>query len=742
MLILLLIEIKAMQINLLRLFRRMPLNFLIIIVFTACSSDNNLVYKSENFRIFPNRVEQGEYKAVAKKNSQITSNYTGLKENTWKQKRKLFEYPAYKSNHVLLNAIYNLSLEEIDRNVLGDTLFTRESINTRDLGYASVLSLAILQPEVCQNSLMQRVKNDRIIQDPGTGGSWPVNSDRLIWAVAAWEIYKATGDNDWLRKAYFIIKNSIEENVNVTWDYHAHLFKGEASFLNKREQSYPSWMSPIDIYETYSFSNQIVHYEALQSLISMGKLLNKDIQKYVHISEALKKSIHNKFLILNKKHSSLFRYKNYDLTAEQSDGLGESLAIAWGASDQLAENIPVTKFGVPCFYPQLSNTSNLHNNTVWSFVQAYWNWAAAENKNSKAVLFGLANSIRSTALFLTNNKSILIENGEYNNKEPQTKADVLSASASISNYLRVIMGIRLTTEQLEFNPIIPRELKGKHTLNNLKYHNAILDIEILGFGNRINSFTFDGTPYKRAVVPKDIEGYHKVVIKMNNQIPTDESFTINKNKIAPPTPVLAYRNQQLQWNKIKEANHYLVFQNGDLLLETKDNYMVDLNFEEPVEYMVQAVDSLHNYSFLSKPLTLYASKYEKFLEAEAFQVKNKNSYVVLRKSDNEPYYFQVKATKKAEYEISFLYANGNGPFNDGYRCANRSFWLNSGYLGTIVFPQRGTGNWNDYGYSNSFKVKLKKGYNFFKISFEDFNNNMAEDESAIRIDKIRVLRRN
>jgi uncharacterized protein YyaL (SSP411 family) len=49
---------------------------------------------------------------------------------------------------------------------------------------------------------MQKVKNQRIIQDTGTGGSWPVSTDRMIWALAANEIYNVTGDTDWLKTAF------------------------------------------------------------------------------------------------------------------------------------------------------------------------------------------------------------------------------------------------------------------------------------------------------------------------------------------------------------------------------------------------------------------------------------------------------------------------------------------------------------------------------------------------------------
>ncbi|WP_321282119.1 hypothetical protein [Marinifilum fragile] len=720
------------------------IRFVIVLLFTlnmlACKSDNNPIFKSDRFNIYPNRVEQGEFLAIAKNKKEINSSYPHLKSNQWKLKRSLFHYPSYQSNHEILNAIYNLSLEEIDRKILNDSIFSKENITSTTLGYSGMLSLALLHPKVCQNSLMQRVKNDRIIQDAGTGGSWPISSDRLIWGTAAWEIYKTTGDIDWLRRTYFIIKNSIDDDINSIWDYHSHLFKGEASFLNQQEQSYPKWMSPTNIYETYSLSNQVVHYKALQILIEMGNLLGKDIQKYKHISEALKKSINNKFKIEDKKYLGQFRYNNYNLVSPHSDALGESLANIWDARENSAENIPIHQFGVACFHPQIPNVANYHNNRIWPFIQATWNWAAAENKNTKAVLWGLASSIRSTALFLTNKRSYSIENGDFQPTENHSNDQLLSASSAISNFLHVLMGIHLTAEELEFKPVIPREFKGKQVLSNFRYNKAILHIEVLGFGNRISSFTFDGTPYKRAVVPKNIEGHHKIVIKMNNEIPIDEKINMVEHFYSPETPSLSYKNNQLQWNEINNATHYKVYKNGELLLETKDTHMVEVNFTYPTEFCVQSVDSLNHHSFLSKPVLLYERRYEKLIEAEIFLSKRKSSFVTLKKTDKEPYYFQVIAPRDGSYKLSFLYANGNGDVNTGDKCASRSLWQNNGYIGTIVFPQRGKGKWNDYNYSNSFHVDLKKGYNFFKISFEEFNNNMNGERNDVRIDKIRLLR--
>ena len=719
-----------------------------------CNPDNQILYQSEHFSIHPNRVEQGDLTAIAINDESIKSNYpisTQSNETIWELSQNLDSLPKYESSSSLLNALYKLALDESEMIISNDTIFTSnkkiQAANTSDLAYATILSMAITHPKIAMKNLLNKVKHGKIVQNSGTGGSWPISSDRMIWSTAAWELYLSTGDLDWLKKAYFIIKNSTEDDLNVIWDYKNHLFKGEASFLNKREQSYPAWMEPKDIAESYSLNIQAIHYNSLKVLIKMGKILSKDTQKYEHVSHALKGSIKQKFWLTDKNRYSQFLYQSDHLSAsKKSENLGEAMLVLWDIipmerKTAIVNNTSVSAYGISCFSPQIANVPTYHNNAIWPFVQAFWNQAAAQTNNMEAVHWGLSSSLRSTALFLTNKEYFHMTTGDFKNSEKNQDAHLKSSTGLLSNYYKILLGLHYKENQLEFHPFIPREFKGRQKLTGLKYRNTTLDIEVLGFGDKIASYKLDGTHYRTAIVPKDLEGHHKITIMMNNIIAPKSSFKTSEPIIAPRTPVLTYKDHQLNWTVIDEADHYKVYQNGELLLKTQDTYMSEVQFNEPVEFMIQAVDSMGNSSFYSKPLKLFTSSYQKFLEAEDFLIHRKKNYVEFNKKDNRIYYFQVKAPRIGTYTISFLYANGNGPIDAEDKCCTRSFWLNSGYLGSIVFPQRGKNNWNDYGYTNSFTVDLKRGNNFFKISYEDFNKNMNEKIDKIRIDKIRLLRK-
>jgi hypothetical protein len=65
--------------------------------------------------------------------------------------------------------------------------------------------------------------------------------------------------------------------------------------------------------------------------------------------------------------------------------------------------------------------------------------------------------------------------------------------------------------------------------------------------------------------------------------------------------------------------------------------------------------------------------------------------------------------------------------------------VNKEYTGTIVFPQRGTDEWSNWGYSNSYTVTLRKGPNQIRLAFDSWNINMNEDVNRAMIDHVRIM---
>nr|MBD3622362.1 glycogen debranching protein [Sunxiuqinia sp.] len=184
----------------------------------------------------------------------------------WKLSEDISMKPSYQSDQPIVDALFNLSLEEAQLNIEPDsTLRTGAKwggVWTRDVSYSTLLAFAYHEPEVAKISLLKKVKRDRIIQDTGSGGAWPVSSDRTTWALAAWEIYQVTGDRQWLHAAFKVIRNTLEDDYKTLRDEQTGLYRGESSFLDWREQTYPWWMSNVDIYISENLGTNVVHYQA------------------------------------------------------------------------------------------------------------------------------------------------------------------------------------------------------------------------------------------------------------------------------------------------------------------------------------------------------------------------------------------------------------------------------------------------------------------------------------------------
>src|SRR5690606_15063112 len=112
-----------------------------------------------------------------------------------------------------------------------------------------------------------------------------------------------------------------------------------------------------------------------------------------------------------------------------------------------------------------------------------------------------------------------------------------SLSGNIGVIYKVLFGIQYNENSLTFKPFVPEALKGKRTLSSFRYRQAVLDIEVDGFGSEIRSITMDGRKLKNATLPSSLEGRHKIEIILNNN-PLDGRANKLEHTISPATPVL------------------------------------------------------------------------------------------------------------------------------------------------------------------------------------------------------------
>jgi hypothetical protein len=678
--------------------------------------------------------------------------------SSWKKTLDTSDFPQYSSDYPIADALYNLALEEARRAVEPDRTFRTgkewAGVWTRDISYSIILAQATLQPRVAMTSLLRKVSPEgRIIQDTGTGGAYPCSTDRAIWAVAAWEIYKVTGDQAWLKKVYPIIQKSLEEDAQNAYDPTSGLVRGESSFLDWREQTYPRWMQPADIYQSENLGTNAVHMQANTVLALMAKQLGDAAvaSRHEQAAATIKQAI-NQHLWLDKAgYYGQYRYgRVFPVLSPKAEALGEALSVLFDVADPsraktVVAKTPTTAFGISCIYPQIPGIPPYHNDAVWPFVQSFWALAGAKAGNEASVLASIAAVYRPAALFLTNKENFVAGNGDFAGTQINSSNMLWSLSGSLGLVYKVLFGMHYEADRLVFKPFVPQALQGGRQLLNFKYRGAVLNIKMLGFGKEIQTITLDGKPLPDAAIPASLTGVHAVRIILTSQVPAAQDTRV-ANLFSPETPQVTLANGHLRWPAVAGAQTYRVLKNGQPV-----NASGALSYAVPAggyaEYQVLAIDNKGLESFASEPLPVGAPAAEVQLETVApaagyaYKGFSGKGFVEVSTDKNTRLTIPVTAPAAGLYALDFRYANGNGPINTNNKCAIRTLRDGQGkLLGTVVLPQRGVDEWSNWGFSNPILVRLAKGKNTLTLALEPANTNMNGAVNQAMLDYLRVRR--
>ena len=209
---------------------------------------------------------------------------------------------------------------------------------------------------------------------------------------------------------------------------------------------------------------------------------------------------------------------------------------------------------------------------------------------------------RAEAMFLTNKENMCAETGDWTATQINSSNMLWSLSGSLS-IVTTLFGMRFRTDGLHFEPFVPKEMRGERSLKGFRYRNAVLDIEVLGYGNSIESFAIDGKQTD-AVVAADTKGRHSIVIRLNNSLPKSE-INLAGVVFSPDTPqALLSEGNTLEWDSIEGAELYTVLCNAQAVAQTTDTrYTVD----REGEWQVVALDSKGIGSFASEPVEYRSS---------------------------------------------------------------------------------------------------------------------------------------
>ncbi len=679
----------------------------------------------------------------------------------WKADSVNSQFPVFSCDQPLLTTLYNMAVAETASNLRDDGAYRAgkewDGVWTRDVSYSIYLSLAFLDPRGSMASLRAKVKNGRIVQDTGTGGAWPVSSDRVVWAIAAWEIYKVTGDRGWLKEAFEIIDATLKDDLAVVYDPEYKLMHGEQSYLDWREQTYPRWMQPADIYSSMCLGTNVVFAHTFELMARMAGELGRDTVQYRKIASQLRESINDNLWIPNLGYYSEYLYCSpYPIVSGATDNLGQALSVIFDiATPEMARSIisktPVGTYGTTSVFPQLADIKPYHNDAVWPFVQAFWNIAAAKTGNVEALSAGLGAIYRAAALFATNKELFVASTGDYRGTAVNSDAQLWSTTGHLAMTFRVLAGISFGIDHLEFHPVIPRAFKGTKKITGLHYRDAVIDITITGTGNRIASMTIDGQNSK-GQFPATLKGHHTVNITMANNAFAPSEVTVTEPVFMPSTPVVSWSGNTARIDNFTDGNSYLVYLNGsrteDLqsggytlyqakdftavsMVPVKDNRVEGFTMR-PYFYMPEGTVTIVQAEDVATPGTSMIKDEEKAARVVELTTRH-NTHIEIP--------FEAPAAGGV-YFVDVRYANGSGPINTDNKCCIRTLSANGRRVGALVMPQRGIGEWLSTGFSNMLQVELHGGINNLSIDYITPSNvNMNGETNTALIDYIRIIKK-
>ena len=693
----------------------------------------------------------GDRVSRAISDSSILSDYHG-KGHEWKLKKDIAAFPRFTAkDNTMLVALYNMALEEMQLNLRTDTTFMTGALWpdtwTRDVVYSIYFAFSWIHQDVAVRTLRkQTLKNPKeALQDTGTGGSWPISTDRVVWALAAWEYYLVTGDTAWLAEAYESLRYTAEKDIHVAFDEKIGLFRGEACSMDWRTHTYPNWFSNENIGESFSSGTNALHFFSYEFLRKASMILGMEQQEtdkwkqYAgRIREGLNKYMWdgNKGLYAAYLYPAFMNYRRSDRVDIMSNGLCALLGVATPEQIvNIVDRYPLYPYGGAVLYPTIPDDFAYHNKSIWVVWQTPLLYTAGAVGNMAVASHLMKSQIRQGAMFLTHKENMTYETGFDQNTALNSDRQLWSVASYISMVYRMLFGMNMTEQGLAFSPTVPADLvQGELSLQGFKYREAVLDITVTGTGNKIRRLTVNGEqqvlPY---IVPSTANGKFGIRIEMEEGVKDSKMNLVEAGPEkcwSPVEPVLQEADTVIRWEAVPGLTYKVVGPG----LDEQATAPYSLKGRPNGFYSVYAEDGKGFRSDLSAPAihSSFTARYEAenmagnigiAAEAKGF---SGSGYVRDLSNSPVPVNFEIELPQDGDYLISLRGSNGHGP-HDVY-CFIRSVFLDGKDAGTFILES--SGNWETWTNSNQLLIRnVKKGRHTIQLKInpeqKGFDNNMS-----------------
>lgn len=355
---------------------------------------------------------------------------------------------------------------------------------TRDVSFAADLALARLDPQRTRQSLQFKLSAARdgrtpglfVAQDTGSGGSWPISSDRVVWFLAARHLLD---DPAFAEQVWQALQGTLAQDRAMVFDPQMGLYRGETSFLDWREQTYPDWTreNVRFIGDSYALSTNVLHYQALRLAEQMAAQRGDDRRaQYKAWADELAARIDARFW-----RDDMGQYMSYigeaahPVPYAKVDLLGLSLGIL---ADVLPEararralaNYPMGPAGSPVVWPQEAQQPIYHNRAIWPFVSAYSLRAARQLDDAPRIAAEIRSLMQGAALAGSNMENYELVSQAVHVDEGALSGPVVNSERqlwSVAGYLAMVTeGVFGVQDDGRVQPKLPAalvpELFGTH----------------------------------------------------------------------------------------------------------------------------------------------------------------------------------------------------------------------------------------------------------------------------------------
>lgn len=418
---------------------------------------------------------------------------------------------------------------------------------TRDASINTWNAASLIAPALARNTLWSVVRRrpdgHLIVQQDNQW--W----DQVIWITAAWQYYLASGNRDFLRRAYPVAIATLDARRKANFDAHRGLFRGPA-FFNDGISGYPT--PPANAREAHGsfvldypaahhievLSTNVLYAAAYRNAARMAKALGKTGSQQAmlqHRATALAQRINTYFWIPDAGRYGYLLQPDGTLDTHQ-EGAGLALAIVLGVADHdraasIMRHAYIARWGMPDIYPSFARYNDTHpgrhNLIVWPLVQGLWADAAAQTGNTGAFVTQMRDlaelAQRSHGFWeIYNADSGAVDGGwQVARHWPSQPHQTWSATAYLHMIYRDLFGITPTVDGLCLQPLLPPGW-GSVSLRHLHYHGADLSVRLHGTGRHIAELRMDGQPASPRL-SADIHGSHRIDITLS---PADTRHTV------------------------------------------------------------------------------------------------------------------------------------------------------------------------------------------------------------------------